>query len=146
MLCKPLATLQRSRHYRSSCQGQNEASLFMALVGLERKRPAIPPAFFSFTSLTSFTSFTSFTSSLSNSCTRDRPSLRSCRPSSAADAVPAARPADAARPQPRLQRIFRDSQLLGRFACRIALHFAQDKRRTQQRRELFELFAHHPPH
>src|SRR6267154_295957 len=34
---------------------------------------------------------------LSSSCTRDRPSLLSCRPSSAAVAVPAARPVGAAR-------------------------------------------------
>src|SRR6266849_9392002 len=43
---------------------------------------------------------------LSSSCTRDRPSLWSCRPSSAAVAVPAARPVGAARATTALLRCF----------------------------------------
>src|SRR5712692_4306200 len=46
-------------------------------------------------------------------------------------------------PQPRLQRVLRYAQLLGRFARRITLHFAQHKRRPQQRRELVQILADH---
>src|SRR5713226_4858387 len=38
-------------------------------------------------------------------------------------------------PQPRLQGVFRDPQLLGSFARRISLYFAQHERCPQQRRE-----------
>src|SRR5216683_6202645 len=46
-------------------------------------------------------------------------------------------------PQSRLQRILGDSELLGRLACRITLHFAQKERRAQQRRKLVEVLADH---
>src|SRR5438477_7121690 len=46
-------------------------------------------------------------------------------------------------PQARLQRVFRDPQLFGGFTRRKSLHFAQDKRRSQQRRKLVQVFADH---
>src|SRR5271156_4168486 len=44
-------------------------------------------------------------------------------------------------PQPRLQRVLGHSELLRRFACRIAFHFAQHKGCAQKRRKLLEVFA-----
>src|SRR5258708_19148611 len=106
-----------------------------AFLRCKRKRPALPPAFFP------------LLPELSLPHSSAVAALWVAHPSGHAVLHPAQTPSQplgqllSRTPQPGLQGVFRDAEFLGCFACRIALHFAPDKRCPQQRPKLVQILA-----